>query len=582
MTWLSRILPQSPSLRFADHNHHRRTRQGQRRRRMSTVEALEGRTLLSNITVAQDASDVVTITGDTHNDQFSVVNNANNTITVVGTGTPVKTQVNNHAVGVSWTSPFPALGLVINLPGTGNNLDSLAISGQGQKVKTELKSIAVNVTGTPAVVLTATGLQTASGPGSFTLKDGTATVAGGQLSATLTNDQFSALTIFQTGCCSADVDLENDNVTGAVAVTEGVANGNGIVVDGKPTSFSTFGSTVLTQFAGPTMAGCNGDGDYIKVDDANVKDLTMTQGGNGKGQCIAVGLHSEVEVSDASFGIVASQGNGNGDVIEIVSITTSGKPLNAPHSGPDSIVTSQGNGNGDFVIVDTAQVWGNISEFQGNGNGDCAAITGDTAGWTVSAGPTITDFFGTETIIQGNGYADTATLDCGQIEDDLINYANNVFVSQGTSLAFVGCTPGLGDTINVNCTQVVSSMTLEQGEGDTTSGLGLGNNVVNVATDSCVTVGDSTVINEIGPNNGNNTILLGGASGEPDSGYTDFETGYLDIYSGAAGGAYVQVYNTLVDYGVNGFFGPFNINGDGDGNTAILDDYSSLSVTSAF
>ena len=121
-----------------------------------------------------------------------------------------------------------------------------------------------------------------------------------------------------------------------------------------------------------------------------------------------MGIESEVEVSDSSFGIVVTQGNGNGDVIFIVSITTSGAPLNNPHGGPDSIVTTQGDGDGDFVIVDTSQVWGNISETQGNGNGDVADITGDTVGWTVSAGPTITDFFGTESIIQGNGYNDTA------------------------------------------------------------------------------------------------------------------------------------------------------------------------------
>ena len=123
MTWLSRLLPQSPSLRLADHNHNRRTRQAGQRRRMSTLESLEGRTLLSNITATQNGADVVTITGDTHNDQFSVTVNPNNTVTVVGTGTPIKTQVNSHAVGVAWTSSFPALGLIINLPGTGNNFD---------------------------------------------------------------------------------------------------------------------------------------------------------------------------------------------------------------------------------------------------------------------------------------------------------------------------------------------------------------------------------------------------------------------------------------------------------------------------
>ena len=132
-------------------------------------------------------------------------------------------------------------------------------------MQTELKSIAVNVTGTPALEITVDGIKTASGPGSFTLKDGTATVAGGQLSAIISNDQFSSLTVFQTGCCPAFVDLENDIVPGAVAVTEGVANGDGIwSIYGPEESgtISTFGSTTLTQFAGPTMAGCNGDGDY--------------------------------------------------------------------------------------------------------------------------------------------------------------------------------------------------------------------------------------------------------------------------------------------------------------------------------
>ena len=100
MTWLSRLLPQSPTLRLADHNVKRRTRQAQRRRRMSTLESLEGRTLLSNITASQNAANVVSIVGDTHGDQFSVTVNKDNTVTVVGTD--AKTQVNSHAVGVAW------------------------------------------------------------------------------------------------------------------------------------------------------------------------------------------------------------------------------------------------------------------------------------------------------------------------------------------------------------------------------------------------------------------------------------------------------------------------------------------------
>ncbi|MGA8349938.1 MAG: hypothetical protein WBQ29_10410 [Isosphaeraceae bacterium] len=58
MTWLPRLLPQNPSLqRLADHHH--RTRQAQRRRRMATVETLEGRTIPSNV-VASFTHDAIT------------------------------------------------------------------------------------------------------------------------------------------------------------------------------------------------------------------------------------------------------------------------------------------------------------------------------------------------------------------------------------------------------------------------------------------------------------------------------------------------------------------------------------------
>jgi hypothetical protein len=58
MTRLARLVPQNPSLqRRADHKH--RTRQGQRRRRMATLETLEGRTLLSNV-VTSFAHDAIT------------------------------------------------------------------------------------------------------------------------------------------------------------------------------------------------------------------------------------------------------------------------------------------------------------------------------------------------------------------------------------------------------------------------------------------------------------------------------------------------------------------------------------------
>src|SRR5208337_1182957 len=134
-----------------------------------------------------------------------------------------------------------------------NVSDVVALQGQGTATASDLKSISVTVTGTVPLSFTADDIRTIS-PGGFTLTDGTASVAGGQLSAYVANSQFSSLTIYQTGCCNAYAELDNDTVAGAVSVTEGLANKDGIVLDGtatgsglldvSPTSWDSFGSTV--------------------------------------------------------------------------------------------------------------------------------------------------------------------------------------------------------------------------------------------------------------------------------------------------------------------------------------------------
>src|SRR5271166_495191 len=93
MTWLSRLLPQSPSLRrFSDHS--RRTRQAQRRR-MATLDSLEDRTLLSNVVTslikAADGSFTLAIAADVFSDTFTVTENPTGFVTVTGTA---KTTIN--------------------------------------------------------------------------------------------------------------------------------------------------------------------------------------------------------------------------------------------------------------------------------------------------------------------------------------------------------------------------------------------------------------------------------------------------------------------------------------------------------
>jgi hypothetical protein len=580
MTWLSRLLPQSRGIqRVVDRS--RPARPGRRQRRMSTLELLEDRIVLSNIVVSQNpVTDVVSITGDGHGDSFSVTIDSASKVTVVGTGS---TQVNSHPVGVAWTSPVGALGLTTTLSGTGTVQDKMSLTGPA--TTTQLKSVAINVIGTERLTFTADSVRLSSGPGSFTLNDGTATKAGGQLSAIITNSQFSSLSIYQTGCCPAYVELDNDRVSGAVSVTEGVANGDGIVVDNGGNGLSNFGSTTFVQYAGPTQANCNGTGDFIRIDNANLKDLTIHQYGPGGNNSIVVGLIAEVEVSALSFGIYTTQASGNNDLTELVSITTSGKPSNSPHGGPDSIYVVQGDGNNDSVIIDTAQVWGDVTVYQGNGALDSVAIQGVIAGWTLATGPAIYDFYGDLTVVQGNGGNDVVTLAASSIETTGIrNSFNNVYIFQGNGdVLTTDCTPGVGDTVNIDSTDIVSDLVIYQGafEDEDENTTDLGNNVINIATIDTVVVGDSTVIWEVGENNGNNLITLGGIGG-PDSGSVDFETGYLDVWTGDAGGAFVQVYNTLVDYGLNGYFSWANIDGGGDGNTSIIDEFSAQTVTSAF
>ena len=81
----------------------------------------------------------------------------------------------------------------------------------------------------------------------------------GMLGVTVTGSQFQSIDISQDGCCPGTVVLHNDVVPGPVFVSLGVANGNDIDLD-----LDHFGSTVLEEGQGPTMAGCNGTGNLSR------------------------------------------------------------------------------------------------------------------------------------------------------------------------------------------------------------------------------------------------------------------------------------------------------------------------------
>jgi len=468
MTWLSRLLPQQPSARLIGSD--RRSRQSQRRRRMSTLEALEGRTLLSNVTTAIYTSATVPypagapalpagargldIITDNHTDVFSVTENANGTVTVVGTGA---TQINSLPVGTPYTTSQAMTDILFTIAGTSASKgNTITLTGHGT-----IRDVVVNEPGysatlpSPLLNFTATGVTNS---GFLTINTGTpGTYVGGTLNANVLGSQFTALTIDQVGCCPAAVTLNNDLVPGAVSVTEGTANYDSVVANNDD-----FGATTISQFVGLDPNGQTGIGDLVSINDSNVQifSIAVTQLGSGVGQTIEIGNTSEVEVSLLGFGITASQPNtvavpktpqGSNDLILIESITTYiPKPPNSPHGGPDSIVTTQGNGN-DTTIVDNAQVYGNISVTQGNGN-DIVNIAADTVGYAGSA-------YGNLTVTEGNG-SDSVTVNSNGLEGTLNNtFYGNVRITQGNG----------GDSVDFEDSAVSGYVCVAQGNGNDTA-----------------------------------------------------------------------------------------------------------------
>lgn len=156
MTWLSRLLPQGLGLqRLAAKNHNIRSRQSLWRRRMMTLESLEHRTLLSNvvatIVTATGGAKQLDIMGDAGSDSFSITENRNGTVTLVGiavgTGSLIKTEINYQRVGTPYTTSQAVEGIVVTLPGNSNNTDQVVLTGPGKNVSTTVRNVSVTVTG---------------------------------------------------------------------------------------------------------------------------------------------------------------------------------------------------------------------------------------------------------------------------------------------------------------------------------------------------------------------------------------------------------------------------------------------------
>ena len=221
MTWLSRLLPQSPSQHPANHNH--RSRQAQRRRRMATLETLEGRTLLSNVTVSF-AGGALTILGDAHNDSFSITEQstaAGGKVTV--TSTSPQTTINKTSV--PFVSPQAVTSIVVRLPGTTNS-DTVTLLGAGKTTPTTVKDVTITgPLGSTAANLTFTANGVDNINGAFRLS------AAAILTAHVDNSSFHTVVINQEGDSKAVVELGNNMIPGPAVVHEGYGNKDSITVD---------------------------------------------------------------------------------------------------------------------------------------------------------------------------------------------------------------------------------------------------------------------------------------------------------------------------------------------------------------
>jgi hypothetical protein len=533
---------------------------------MASLERLEDRTLLSNVVAeimkAPSGELTLGIQADVFSDTFTVTENPNGTVTVTGSAEPLSN--GNH---LAYTTSQAITNIYINLPSSahGGNSDNVTITGTGTgtqniwvvapgfSASSPGANITLNVTGLhssgflnvydgPTTGTGPNAISPAFSPPGFTFpvdgKGNRLNYLGGRLTATVTGSQFASLLIEQSGDFPANVTLEDDTIPGNVQVYEGVSgggkNGNGanlITVDEVD-----FGPTSLFQFYGPQLGGA---------------------------------------------------GDGTGD-------TVYGRPSNSLRKGPPSIQTYQGDGAHETVVVESSTFYGNLYVSQGDGKGDRVHIANVVIGALIPVVPGVLAKYygGTLWISQGDGGGDLVVVDSNGSEPGAKatgNVFNKVYIFQGDGGGPKGGTcagfPGNDDVVVFDEATVYSDLVILQNAKRVydaaavpsvaprflVAGDGNGFNLVQIGVDTTTPFGHATGSVSVGEGT---FVFQGGENNETDLGGTDdlsgidFETAYLDIFTGKYGGGTVMAANTTVDVG--SFFGlDFVIDGGGFGNVYI-------------
>jgi len=342
------------------------------RRRISFLEPLENRTVLSSVSVSYGFSTgPITITADPLNNNFQVeeFKQAGATFVRVSSMDGGATKINGAD---EWTSLAPVTNITIkHLSSTQTDVDHVVFTGSGELQTTKNVTITANKTNLTYEV------SDVNNPGNFKL------TTKGQLDLSMVDSQWNSLTVDQSGCCPADVYIAGTTVNGAVTVKEGWGNGSSIVVED-----SDFGKTVLEQYSGQKFRGpnCDGDGDLISVSNTTVLTLAIDQCDDGDAygddNTVVVQSVGVAQNNSSYFGITICQGNGEDATATVDDVYVFGTPnFRRGQPGPCAgISIEQGNGNSAEASITNSTVPGDVTITQGNGNEDEAYISGVVAG----------------------------------------------------------------------------------------------------------------------------------------------------------------------------------------------------------
>ena len=475
MTWLSRLLPQSPSLqRRATSVRNNRTRQSKgfrALRRQSSLEQLESRQLLNGNMSAglgaftpylaslasPPALNTLSVYGDVNSiNNITITENANATVTVKNSGMGLaQTSINNNSSqNASYTTPVgqPVGKIQVFWTGTvgkqGPGQETVTINSNEAKA-TAPSTVCVTENDGNMDTITVTGVSGSS----LSLAQGN----GCNDTITVTNSQFT-----QTTTCQGNGSNDTTSLLGGSYGTTSVTQGNGcndtVYLDTP---------AVTSNFAGVNVCQGSGNQDGVNVSNTKATSMCIKQASNCLGDDYVDITNLNMSGGTLSgllgstyTGLQVTQGSISGPSLaqwlQGLSATPDSVTINGIIS--PSISVSQGKGCGDSVTITGFNVNKGITVCQDSGDSNSVLIESGTAGCI--------------TVTQGNGCNDTAGVEMATVTGEIIvsqGCGHNDFITVSGDIAGSICTTqgdGNNDTTDLLADTVKGDVNVHQGNGN--------------------------------------------------------------------------------------------------------------------